>query len=171
MMATMRAALVFLCALVAGCRDDDPLDCHDGTCVCPANHACDAPCGAPPCHLDCQPGSDCSGECGNGTCTCRAEATCNFDCQSPPCHVTCEGDHPYCDGVCANGTCSCGPNSSCAFTCSAPPCHAECGEGSACGLLCPDGYGNGCDFTACAAGEPMICPDGIAVCNAGCAPS
>src|SRR4029078_2624390 len=102
-------------------------------------------------------------------CTCREGATCSFECAAPPCHVICEGSHPHCDGACANGTCSCGPDSTGALRCDAPPCHADCDAGSSCTLECPSGYGNGCDFTSCNAGEPTVCEGGnVAACGAPC---
>ncbi len=163
------ALAVLLGAAVGGACHDEPEPCGNGTCVCPVEHSCDVPCAAPPCHLDCEERSDCTGECANGDCTCRVGAMCAFECAAPPCHVKCEGDHPRCDGACANGTCSCGPDSTCAFVCDAPPCHAECEAGSTCTLACPSGYGMGCDFTRCAAGEPTVCDDGqTASCGAPC---
>lgn len=164
----MRALLGLLFAFVVACHEDDH-PCANGTCVCPAGGDCNLPCAAPPCHIDCGPDSTCDGECANGTCTCREGATCSLECDAPPCHVECEGDHPMCDGECANGTCSCGEHSSCAFLCEAPPCHADCSADSACTLECPSGYGDGCDFTSCAAGEATVCPGGlVAACNAPC---
>ncbi|MBL9025786.1 MAG: hypothetical protein JNL21_26560 [Myxococcales bacterium] len=152
--------------LAASCGE---ATCENGLCTCEAGANCDFECDAPPCHVDCGEGSDCSGACANGTCECAPEATCDFACDAPPCHVTCAGDNPSCSGTCANGTCACGSNSSCAFTCSAGPCHVTC-DGT-CVVDCPpDTAGTqNCDITSCAAGEIVVCPGGAATtCGAPC---
>lgn len=147
---------------------EEPVDCANGTCVCAAGQTCDIECAAPPCHVDCEPDSDCNSQCANGSCTCRESATCAFSCLAPPCHVICEGDHPHCDGACANGECTCGPDSRCDFVCDAPPCHANCGAGSSCSLLCPDGLNGNCSLDTCDGGA-MTCPNGTtAVCGVPC---
>lgn len=161
-----------LALLSLGACNGDPHDaCAGGTCVCEERATCDFACGAPPCHVACRPGSSCAGACANGTCTCDEGASCDFACDAPPCHVRCSADHPRCNGTCANGTCTCGPRSSCTFTCAAGPCHTECPEGARCVVLCPPetaGTQN-CDIVTCAAGDPVICPDGRATtCGAPC---
>lgn len=164
----IRRVLGFVVGLLAASCAPQDGPCGNGTCVCPVDGECDIPCAAPPCHLDCQDGSSCSGECANGDCTCRAHASCTFACAAPPCHVKCEGNNPQCDGACANGECSCGANSSCAFTCDAPPCHARCEAGSSCTLTCPSGANGDCNIVACD-GEAVICDDGIVnACGAPC---
>jgi hypothetical protein len=85
--------------------------------------------------------------------------------------VQCDGDNERCDGVCANGTCACGEGSTCRFRCLDHNCKATCAEGSSCVLECEDGRAGeqGCEFTRCAAGEPVVCPGGTAVaCGAAC---
>ncbi len=143
--------------------------CENGTCRCESDAECDFTCEAPPCHVDCDAGSDCTGACANGTCVCDAGATCDFSCDAPPCHVTCAGDNPSCNGTCANGTCTCNAGSTCAFTCGAGPCHVTC-EGT-CVVDCPPGTAGtqNCDITSCSAGEITVCPSGAATtCGAPC---
>jgi hypothetical protein len=161
-------------ALIAACshHDDGVYDCSNGTCACPGESTCAFSCAAPPCHVDCGPGSACQGTCANGECTCETGASCSFACGAPPCHVTCEGSNPRCDGTCANGTCTCAAGSACRFACASGPCHTVCPAGASCAVSCPNAGVAGtedCDIVACAAGTPMICPDGLSiVCAAAC---
>jgi hypothetical protein len=161
--------VVLLLGLAPACRHDE--ECSNGTCVCGAGENCDIGCAAPPCHVECDDRSTCSGTCANGDCTCDESARCDFSCASPPCQVICAGDNPSCAGTCANGTCTCGPNSSCQFTCSAGPCHTSCAAGSTCVVACPAATAGteDCDIVSCAAGEAVVCPNGGATtCNAAC---
>jgi hypothetical protein len=156
------------------CVRDNPRcsgECANGDCTCGENSSCDFACLSPPCHVRCAESAECSGECANGTCTCDRGASCGFTCQSGPCHVKCAGDNELCSGECANGGCTCGANSTCNFTCTDHNCSASCAAGSHCALECPDGRAGeqGCRFSACASGEPTICPDGrTTTCNAPC---
>lgn len=146
-------------------------ECGNGECICGAGSECDFQCQSPPCHVDCQGNDWCSGVCADGDCDCSVGSICVFDCLTGPCHVNCEGDNPQCDGVCANGTCTCASNSNCVFSCMDSDCRVDCEANAACVLECPDGNpgAHGCSFSTCAAGEPVICPDGIhTVCNAEC---
>jgi hypothetical protein len=168
----MRWLLVLLVVLI-GCGT--PQYCANGTCSCPSGATCSLPCAAPPCHVDCQGASSCSGSCANGTCTCGAKASCAFTCAAPPCHVSCGGDNPRCDGECANGSCTCAPGSSCQFRCTAGPCHNICPAGSSCVVTCPNAGVAGtqdCDIPTCGAGAVTVCPDGIHLtCGAPCPPN
>jgi hypothetical protein len=158
-------------ALASACDGGGRFYCANATCVCGPGAECDLGCGAPPCHISCGQGSQCSGTCANGTCSCDPGAECNFDCASGPCHVQCAGDNPTCDGVCANGSCVCGPHSNCHFSCLDHNCHASCAPGSSCTLDCPQGNAGkqGCDFSACAAGAPVMCANGTTLaCGAPC---
>jgi hypothetical protein len=150
-------------------------ECGNGECICEPGAECDFDCQSPPCHVDCQGNDRCSGVCANGECDCSLGSTCDFDCLAGPCHVNCAGDNPSCNGVCANGTCTCGANSICEFSCKDSDCRAACESGSKCILECPAGNpgAQGCSYSSCRAGEPLICPDGIhIVCGAACpAPS
>lgn len=156
------------------CAGDNPHcsgACANGDCTCGTGSDCDLRCDAPPCHASCEDGSTCTAECANGDCTCGRGSRCAFECNAGPCHVTCDGDNEICSGVCSNGTCSCGPDSGCEFTCDAGPCHTECAAGSTCLVRCPNGNAGtqDCDILSCAAGEPVVCPDGMAtVCGVPC---
>lgn len=168
--------VIVLALLLGGpvsCDDEEfpPRACSNGDCVCPAGRSCTIPCSAPPCHITCTADNpECAGVCGNGTCTCGPGSACAFECHSGPCHVACEGSNPSCSGVCANGTCSCGAGSTCRFSCLDANCKHECESGASCVVDCPSGNaGQGCGFDRCAAGEPLVCPGGLAVaCNASC---
>jgi len=156
------------------CVGDNPecvAACGNGECRCGAGSACAFECQSPPCHVDCQADTECSGTCANGDCTCAVGSRCEFACDAGPCHVTCEGEHERCAGACANGTCRCGPNSRCDFACNDANCPVECEAGSTCTLRCPGGTvgEQGCRFTSCAAGEPVVCEGGeLLVCGATC---
>ena len=156
------------------CEGDNPectAACGNGSCTCGPGSTCEFECQSPPCHVDCRAETDCRGTCANGTCTCAAGSRCELDCDAGPCHVTCEGGHERCDGECANGTCHCGPDSRCDFLCQDSNCAVECEAGSTCVLRCPDGRlgEQGCQFTRCAAGEPVLCEaEQALVCGAGC---
>ncbi len=158
-------------ALAIGCGGPSG-DCSDGTCVCPANAACNFSCASPPCHVDCGSGASCSGTCANGDCTCELGASCSFACGAPPCHVNCAGGNPMCDGACADGTCTCAEGSACHFRCESGPCHTVCPAGASCVVACPNPGVAGtqdCDITSCGSGEPIVCPDGITLaCGAKC---
>lgn len=145
-------------------------ECANGNCSCEAGADCDFDCAAPPCHVACKGDNPtCDGACANGTCTCGVGSDCGFTCDAPPCHVDCEGDNPSCSGSCANGTCTCGPNSVCHFACESGPCHVDC-QGT-CLVDCP-GQTAGtqdCDITQCAAGDVVICSNGLSTtCGAEC---
>lgn len=156
------------------CAGDNPDcrgQCGNGECRCGSGSHCDFGCHSPPCHVHCEAGSTCTGTCANGTCRCDQGSVCALSCSAGPCHVDCAGDNAQCDGECANGTCRCGPNSRCEFVCTDGNCQAVCESGSSCVLRCPGGAAGaqGCSFSACAAGEPTVCPSGDAVaCNAPC---
>jgi hypothetical protein len=156
------------------CAGDNPSclgECGNGGCFCGPRSHCQFGCKSPPCHVTCDPASECAATCANGTCRCESGSTCDFTCLAGPCHVECAGQNQSCDGECANGECSCGPSSTCHFVCRDGNCPASCGLGSSCVLECPNGRAGeqGCRFEDCAAGEPVVCPDGRAtVCGASC---
>ena len=169
----LRQMLVLLCGLSsAACDDGDKVQrCGNGTCTCQESRECSFECSAPPCHVQCERGSSCSGACANGECTCAEHASCNFQCDAPPCHVNCEGDNDTCSGTCANGSCDCGPGSTCEFSCQSGPCHTLCAAGSSCVVHCPNAPAGtqDCDITRCEGGQVTVCPDGkTTVCNASC---
>ncbi len=149
-------------------------DCENQACICAEGATCDFDCVAPPCHIECREGSDCTGQCANGSCQCASDSNCSFGCDAPPCHVDC-GSGANCDGTCANGDCSCGADSECHFGCQAGPCHVECGARSTCTGECsngtcecgPDGR---CEFTCKDGNCKTQCPAGaqcLLTCSAG----
>ncbi len=162
--------LAWLLLAVAGCGDDVEYVCADGTCYCERGEHCEIPCGAPPCHVECQ-GDDtaCTAECGNGSCLCGDDSACAFFCHSPPCHVTCAGS-AACSGTCANGTCACERGASCDFSCDSGPCHVQCEgdhvscDGECANGTCACGPRSACRFTClddncaatCAAGSSCV---------------
>ena len=145
--------------------------CGNGECTCGQGSQCDFECHSPPCHVTCERDTVCTGTCGNGDCTCGQGSECAFTCTSGPCHVACEGGNRSCSGECANGTCTCGSNSECSFVCIDGDCAIDCAANSSCVLTCQVGEpgAQGCRFSACGAGEPVLCPDGnTLVCGAEC---
>lgn len=145
-------------------------ECANSDCSCGPGSTCEISCHSEPCHLECVD-SSCAGECGNGTCTCEEGSTCDFECKSGPCHVQCKGNHTQCDGECANGSCTCGPDSTCDFECTDANCSFVCEAGSSCLATCPGGTlgSQGCAFSECAAGDAVVCPDGVTLaCGAEC---
>ena len=137
--------------------------CGNSSCNCGPGAVCDFECHSAPCHVNCDNGDFCSGVCANGSCNCSTGSTCSFDCLSGPCLVNCEGNNPHCDGVAANGTSTCGPGSTCNFGCLDDDCHIVCEAGATCTLNCPNGNAGiqGCSFSTCAAGEPIVCEGGF----------
>jgi hypothetical protein len=161
--------LVFSAAAIQGCLSR--AGCANGTCSCGQGDRCQFTCEAPPCHVTCDGDNPtCTAACANGTCTCGNGSQCNFTCDAPPCHVTCEATSS-CTGVCADGQCTCGAGSTCDFTCMSSPCHTSCAAGASCLVHCPAGLAgtSSCDIVDCAAGTPIICPDGTeTTCGAAC---
>lgn len=155
-------------AICAGDNPDCYAECANGDCSCGRDSHCDFGCLSPPCHVACGPKSECAGVCANGTCSCAIGARCDFLCKAGPCHVECEGNNPSCGGECANGDCTCGKGSSCVFECTDVNCHIHCLEGASCLLDCSKSASS-CGFETCAAGEPVLCPDGTTIaCGRAC---
>ncbi|MFP6685536.1 MAG: hypothetical protein VB934_12515, partial [Polyangiaceae bacterium] len=99
----------------------------DENCEC-NNDTCNFICTAPPCHVDCGSGSNCTGECANATCTCSGASTCAFECVASDCKVLCNG------------------NSSCALNCGQLPV-----QSAACKLECKN------DVTVCPDNKTVVC--------------
>src|SRR6185503_20569709 len=136
---------------------------------CGTGSHCNFACQSPPCHVNCAPGTTCSGVCANGDCDCGVGSSCSFTCASGPCHVLCSGGNPSCNGQCSDGTCRCEAGGSCRFVCLDANCHVECAPGATCLLDCPDGNaGAGCDFSECAAGQTTCSGGLVASCGAAC---